>query len=166
MATKYNAPDFIEDDPIQFPHKYKHSQVDAEISAILTSAISFGNRKQIIKTAKVIDDAFAGDPLGFIREREYLQLFKYGKKFYRMIDGIDMRRMCNRLYTILVAHGNETVEGDFHENACVYKAIFKKSRQPFWYRMDFRSISLCNGKFLRHISFKTNQHAFKMDDTK
>lgn len=127
MATKYNTPDFIEDDPIRFPHKYKHSQVDAEISAILTSAISFGNRKQIIKTAKVINDAFAGDPLGFILEREYLNLFKCGKKFYRMIDGMDMRRICNYLYLIIVKHEHKVIEGDFYGNANCYKVIFKNA---------------------------------------
>lgn len=125
MADKYNTLDFIEDDPIQFPHRYKHSQVDAEISAILTSAISFGNRKQIIKTARVINDAFAGDPLGFILEREYLKLFKYGEKFYRMIDGMDMRRICNYLYLILVKHGHKVIENDFYGNANCYKAIYK-----------------------------------------
>lgn len=128
MADKYNAPSFIEDDPIQFPRRYRHSQVDAEISAILTSAISFGNRKQIIKTAKVINDAFAGDPLEFIREREYLQLFKYGKKFYRMIDGMDMKRICDRLYIILVTYGYKTVEEDFYKYAYCYKAMFGNAK--------------------------------------
>lgn len=140
MADKYNTPNFIEDDPIQFPRRYKHSQVDAEISAILTSAISFGNRKQIIKAARVINDAFAGDPLGFILEREYLKLFKYSGKFYRMIDGMDMRRICNYLYLILVKHGHKVIEDDFYGNANCYKAIYKDAE-------DFPGIAWLSSRF-------------------
>lgn len=124
MATKYNTPDFIEDDPIQFPHKYKHSQVDAEISAILTSAISFGNRKQIIKAAKVIDDAFASDPIGFIRNEEYRKFFPYGRGFYRMISNADMRLICIRLLVIIKE--SETIEAHLKKGFTPFDESYKR----------------------------------------
>lgn len=124
MADEYNAPDFIEDDPIQFPHKYKNSQVDAEISAILTSAISFGNRKQIIKTAKVIDDAFAGDPSGFICNEEYRKFFLYGRRFYRMVHNADMRLICVGLLAMIEESG--TIEAHFKKGFTSFDESYKK----------------------------------------
>ena len=44
MYTKYNTKSFIEKDPIQIPHKFNLRE-DIEISAFLTSVISWGNRK-------------------------------------------------------------------------------------------------------------------------
>lgn len=46
-ADKYEKPEFIKNDPIQFPHRFS-SKCDIEISGLLTAIMSFGNRKQII----------------------------------------------------------------------------------------------------------------------
>lgn len=48
-AKVYNNPEFIKSDPIQFPKKYMGKR--AEISGFITSWLSFGNRKAIIKAA-------------------------------------------------------------------------------------------------------------------
>ena len=50
-SQQYNSFDFIKDDPIQIPHLFDKKE-DIEISAFLTSIISWGNRKSIIKSAK------------------------------------------------------------------------------------------------------------------
>ena len=49
-ADLYNQPDFIEDDPIQIPHRFSLQQ-DIEISGFLTATISWGTRKSIISDA-------------------------------------------------------------------------------------------------------------------
>ena len=49
LAHRYNTPEFILTDPVQFPHRYTDKR-DIEISAFVTAWISWGNRKQIIKT--------------------------------------------------------------------------------------------------------------------
>ena len=48
---KYNNKNFIEFDPIKIPHSFTKKE-DIEISAFLTSIISWGNRKMIIKNAE------------------------------------------------------------------------------------------------------------------
>ena len=48
---QYNNYKFIKSDPIQVPHSFSLKE-DIEISAFLTSTISWGNRKVIIKNAK------------------------------------------------------------------------------------------------------------------
>ena len=47
----YHCAGFIQNDPVQFPHRYERKQ-DIEISGLLTAIMSFGNRKQILKKAE------------------------------------------------------------------------------------------------------------------
>lgn len=47
-AAAYHCAGFIQNDPVQFPHRYERRQ-DIEISGLLTAIMSFGNRKQILK---------------------------------------------------------------------------------------------------------------------
>lgn len=49
-AAAYHCAGFIQNDPVQFPHRYERRQ-DIEISGLLTAIMSFGNRKQILKKA-------------------------------------------------------------------------------------------------------------------
>ena len=54
-AKTYHCADFIQNDPVQFPHRYQQKQ-DIEISGLLTAIMSFGNRKQILKKADELHD--------------------------------------------------------------------------------------------------------------
>lgn len=104
-AEQYNTPAFIENDPVQFPRKYKDSQVDAEVSGLLTALISFGNRKQIIKKAQELDDMFRGKPRRWILHSEYIESIPFDdKSFYRTISNRQMRIYCNKLYDILTLY--------------------------------------------------------------
>ena len=104
-AKEYNSPLFIDDDPVQFPRKYMDSQVDAEISGLLTALISFGNRKQIIKKAQELDDMFKGKPRRWILHSEYISSIPFDdKSFYRTISNRQMRIYCNKLYDILTLY--------------------------------------------------------------
>ena len=65
MYTKYNTESFIEKDPIQIPHKFNLRE-DIEISAFLTSIISWGNRKMIINNANKMMSILGNSPYDFI----------------------------------------------------------------------------------------------------
>lgn len=69
-ANRYNTPDFIQSNPVQFPHRYKE-QKDIEISALLTSWISYGNRKMILRKAEELHTAMEASPYRFIAERRF-----------------------------------------------------------------------------------------------
>lgn len=58
-AKTYHCADFIQNDPVQFPHRYQQKQ-DIEISGLLTAIMSFGNRKQILKKADELHDCMGG----------------------------------------------------------------------------------------------------------
>lgn len=111
-AEEYNTPSFIENDPIQFPRKYKDSQVDAEISGLLTALISFGNRKQIIKKAQELDDMFQGSPAKWIADKQFEEDIPYNSKsFYRTISNAKFISWCYLLYWMLISkYGGSTIE--------------------------------------------------------
>lgn len=48
---QYNQPDFIEADPISFPHRF-HRKEDIEIMGFLIAMIAWGNRKSILKSGE------------------------------------------------------------------------------------------------------------------
>ena len=52
-ADLYENQNFIESDPISIPHLFSKKE-DIEISAFITSTISWGQRKIILKNAKKI----------------------------------------------------------------------------------------------------------------
>ena len=64
-ANCYNHPDFIQDDPIQIPHRFSLKQ-DIEISGFLSATIAWGNRKSIIQDAYKMLDFMEHSPFDFI----------------------------------------------------------------------------------------------------
>nr|WP_291530460.1 DUF2400 family protein [Bacteroides sp. UBA939] len=57
-AVTCHCADFIQNAPVQFPHRY-HLKQDVEISGLPTAIMSFDNPKQILKNARRITDALA-----------------------------------------------------------------------------------------------------------
>lgn len=107
-AKAYNAHDFIENDPVQFPRKYMDSQVDAEVSGLLTALISFGSRKQIIKKAQELDDMFSGSPSKWLFDENYRIFENNDASFYRTITYSHLSSWCCVLHALL-SHW-ETIE--------------------------------------------------------
>ena len=100
-ADQYNHPDFIENDPIQIPHRFSLKQ-DIEISGFLTATISWGNRKSIIKSAEKMLDYMGNSPYDFVLNfsENDLKLIE-GKPLHRTFNGEDFAqfiRNLNRIY--------------------------------------------------------------------
>lgn len=55
-ANRYEVPEFINTDPIQFPHRFTKKQ-DIEISAFVTTYLAFGQRSQILKKVEELHTA-------------------------------------------------------------------------------------------------------------
>ena len=64
-AAAYHCAGFIQNDPIQFPHRYERRQ-DIEISGLLTAIMSFGNRKQILKKAEELHRLMGVSPHQYV----------------------------------------------------------------------------------------------------
>ena len=69
-AALYNRPEFIADDPVQFAHRFD-SLPDIEIASLLTAAISWGNRKMILRDAERLLVLMDGQPHKYLLERGY-----------------------------------------------------------------------------------------------
>ncbi|REC47827.1 TIGR02757 family protein [Chryseobacterium pennipullorum] len=100
-ADQFNAPDFIENDPIQIPHRFTIKQ-DIEIAGFLAATISWGNRKSIIKSAEKMLDMMGNAPYDFVlnyteKDLEDIQ----EKSVHRTFNGQDFAyfiRQFNRIY--------------------------------------------------------------------
>lgn len=101
LAGKYETPEFIENDPIQIPHRYTDKR-DIEISAFVTSWISWGNRTSIIRTADFIDrEIFKGKPYEFIMNLRNFENFQNNThKIYRTFAYSDFYNLCEMLHML------------------------------------------------------------------
>ncbi|WP_374200547.1 TIGR02757 family protein [Chryseobacterium sp. GVT01B] len=110
-ADRYNTPDFIENDPIQIPHRFSLKQ-DIEIAGFLAATISWGNRKSIINSANKMLDIMGNSPYDFVmnyseKDLEDIQ----DKSIHRTFNGQDFSyfiRQFNRIYK-----ENESLESLF-----------------------------------------------------
>lgn len=101
LADKYETPEFIANDPIQIPHRYTDKR-DIEISAFVTSWISWGNRTSIIKTADFIDgQIFNHRPYDFIMNIRNFEDFQNDeRKIYRTFAYAGFYDLCYMLHGI------------------------------------------------------------------
>ncbi|MEI8388789.1 MAG: TIGR02757 family protein [bacterium] len=82
LVKTYEIPDFIKDDPLQFPHKFK-SQSDIEVSGLISSCLAYGNRKKIVETLMKVHEIFNDSPAEFVinfdidRDAELFKGFVY-----------------------------------------------------------------------------------------
>ena len=101
LADKYETKNFIAFDPIQIPHRYTDKR-DIEISAFVTSWISWGNRTSIIRTADFIDrEIFKCKPYEFIMNiRNFEDFQNDSRKIYRTFAYSDFYELCYMLHGI------------------------------------------------------------------
>lgn len=113
-ADQYNHPDFIENDPIQIPHRFSLKQ-DVEIAGFLAATISWGNRKAIIKSAEKMLDIMGNSPYDFVQNYSEKELKDIqGKSIHRTFNGEDFTyfiQQFNRIYK-----ENESLENLFKIN--------------------------------------------------
>lgn len=103
-AGTYNVKSFIQDDPVQFPHRYSCKQ-DIEISAFITSWISYGRRELILRKADWLHRQMGESPHKWILSGGYHALLTdtppdKRDTFYRFYTFSDLRELCARLKTI------------------------------------------------------------------
>lgn len=68
-----NRPDFIADDPVQFPRRFS-DQRDIEIVALLSAIIAWGNRKMICRDAEKMLHIMGDQPFEYVRDGAFEEL--------------------------------------------------------------------------------------------
>ncbi len=69
-AERINRPEFIGEDPVQFPRRFSSLQ-DIEITALLVASISWGKRTMILRDAERMLGLMDYQPYRFMMERGY-----------------------------------------------------------------------------------------------
>ncbi len=87
-AEIYERPEFIETDPIQVPHCFSKKE-DIEIAGFLTATIAWGQRKNIIKSAKLLFALMDSNPYSFICNADEKEFNKFKYFIHRTFQGED-----------------------------------------------------------------------------
>lgn len=103
-AKVYENPEFIQEDPIQIPHRFTQ-KTDIEISGFLTAVIAWGNRKSIINNAsrlmRLMDDA----PGDFVQHCSPSDLKVFDGFVHRTFNAVDIRYFVKALQNLYKVHG-------------------------------------------------------------
>lgn len=97
LVNQYENFDFITNDPIQIPHKYKDEE-DITISAFVTSCFAYGNRKVFIKKLNELFDKIDNKPFEYVKNFEPKILKDFSYRFSKDIDVICFFEKLHNLY--------------------------------------------------------------------
>lgn len=124
-VLQYNHPKFIEDDPLQIPHRFSKKE-DIEISGFLTATIAWGNRKSIINNASRMMELLDNAPHDFILNHTETDLEKLLPFVHRTLNGGDLQYFIHSLHNIYIKHnGLEAVFVNHQEKDSLQYAISK-----------------------------------------
>ncbi len=102
---QYNCKSFIDDDPVQIPHMFANFE-DVEISAFLTSLVSWGSRKQIVKAGRNLMQIMDFCPYDFVMKSSSNDLSGLSKFVYRTFNSSDVVGFIHALRNVYNQHGN------------------------------------------------------------
>lgn len=114
-----NSTSFIEKDPISIPHKFSNKE-DIEISAFLTSILSYGKRNIIISKATELMRLMNNLPHQYILTGDFSNIIDFK---HRTIQNVDIVYYMNILHEIYIEYGG--LEFLFNNDV-------KKSLISFW----------------------------------
>ena len=138
-ADFYNAPEFIDNDPVQIPHRFSLKQ-DIEIAGFLTATISWGNRKAIVNDAEKMLDFMEQTPYDFIRNVSLKELQTLeNRSIHRTFNGEDFKEFILNLKRIY--NENESLEHLFlvEENEGNFYHALERFRKNFIGNVHHRS---------------------------
>lgn len=115
-ADKYNNPSFIDQDPIQIPHRYREKE-DIEIAAFLSASIAWGKRNLIIRSAERMMNYMGDSPYDFILNHRPPDLEKMESFVHRTFNAEDLSCFIHSLRFIYQNHGG-------------LEAVFSKDVEP------------------------------------
>ena len=95
-AHTYNVRSLIDNDPVQFVHKFKDTR-DIEVVGLLVSWISWGNRKVIISKGKELIAIMQGRPYDFLMYEEHKRFKGNQEKIYRTFSYDDFYKLCESM---------------------------------------------------------------------
>jgi len=109
LVEKYKTSDFITNDPLKFPHKYKDPK-DKEIMGFIASMLAQGRRTKIVESIEKIENIIENKPYEFIKNFDYEKDFHKFDNFshfaYRNILGSEIASIFYLLKQVLDNFGS------------------------------------------------------------
>lgn len=125
-SRRINTPDFIADDPVKFPRLFSKLQ-DIEVTALLTSIISWGKRKMILRDAERMLSLMEHQPFDYIMDQGYEDLDP-SQNIHRTFFGRDFQWYLRGLREIYLRNGSiDAFSKAIHAGEC---------EAPAWHLAD------------------------------
>ena len=102
-AARYNSPDFIAADPVQFPRMFSDKR-DIEIAALLASTIAWGNRTMICRSANKMFGLMDWQPYNYVMDEGYEDLGE--GNIHRTFFNRNLRHYLRGLHDIYSKYGS------------------------------------------------------------
>lgn len=136
-ADLYNAPAFIETDPIQVPHQFSEAR-DIEISAFLTATIAWGQKTTIISNARKLLSWMTGGPYNFLMAAGDEDLERFLPFVHRTFNGFDCIYFMKSLRHIyrhygglrMVFENSFNARGDLAYSITEFRSLFFEHADP------------------------------------
>ena len=97
LVEKYETTDFIKDDPIQFPHRFKNKE-DIELAGFIASLFAYGNRKMFIAKLNDLFNRADNDIANYVKNGEFKNLKGLEYRFSKDYDIIPIFEILHTLY--------------------------------------------------------------------
>jgi len=102
---QYNNPSFIPSDPVSIPHRFT-SRNDREISGFLVSAIAWGRRDLILRSANILLEAMDNAPYEFVMSAGEDDMKRVSRFVHRTFNGTDCNYFIKGLRHIYIDFGS------------------------------------------------------------
>ena len=97
LVEKYETKDFIKNDPIQFPHRFRDKQ-DVELAGFIASLFAYGNRKMFIAKLNDLFNRADNDIANYIKNGDFENLKGLEYRFCFVYDIIPIFDILHGLY--------------------------------------------------------------------
>lgn len=143
---QYASPAFIETDPIQIPKEYSRKE-DIEIAGFLAATLSWGQRPQIIRSARQLLLPMGESPFEFLIDSSEDSIKSFSDFYYRTFNGVDCQAFLLSLKRIYMDNGG------LHQ---VFTDGFSKGQGALWAIDHFRTVFLHNSFPARSVKHLPN----------